>query len=184
MTTYIAILRGINVSGHRIIKMDALQQLLVSINFQNIHTYIQSGNIIFQYKKTATKQLEQKIATAITAKFTFDVPVIVREIEEFQQIVSNNPFLKDKTKDITHLHITFLSDKPNPEYFDAIKEGQYQADEFHLVDKAVYLYCPNGYGNTKLTNSFFENKLKVIATTRNLKTTHTLQNMANEISNL
>jgi uncharacterized protein (DUF1697 family) len=183
MTTYISILRGINVSGHRMIKMDALRQLFADLGFQNIQTYIQSGNIVFQDKKTDQRKLEKKIAKAITDKFSFDVPVIVKEFDELKQILSDNPFLTDNTKDTAHLHITFLADKPDQVNFDKIKDRQYQADEFHLVDKAIYLYCPNSYSNSKLTNSFFETKLKVTTTTRNWKTTNELLTIANKISN-
>ncbi|MFA6402770.1 MAG: DUF1697 domain-containing protein [Salinivirgaceae bacterium] len=184
MTTYLSILRGINVSGHRMIKMDALRQLFADLGFINIQTYIQSGNIVFQSKKDDQQKLENKIAKAITEKFTFDVPVIVKELDEFKQIISNNPFMTDKGKDITHFHVTFLSDKPDQENFNKIKDEQYQQDEFQLVDKAIYLYCPNSYSNSKLTNSFFENKLKVTATTRNWKTVNELQNIANKILDL
>ena len=182
MTTYISILRGINVSGHRMIKMEALRQLFTDLGFQNIQTYIQSGNIVFQDKKADQQKLEKKIAKAITEKFTFDVPVIVKEVDELKQIIADNPFLTDKTKDIAHLHVTFLADNPNQENFNKIKDGQYQADEFYLIDKVIYLYCPNSYSNSKLTNGFLESKLKITATTRNWKTTNELINIAEKIN--
>ncbi len=165
------------------IKMDALRHLFADLGFQNIQTYIQSGNIIFQNKKTDQQKLEKKIAKAIAEKFAFDVPVIVKEFGELKQIIADNPFLVDKEKDIAHhLHVTFLADKPEQENFIKIRDGQYQADEIHLIDKAIYLYCPNGYGNSKLSNSFLESKLKVVATTRNWKTTNELINVAEKIT--
>lgn len=182
MTTYISILRGINVSGHRMIKMDALRQLFAGLGFTNIQTYIQSGNVVFQDKKTKLQDLEKKIAKRIFEQFGFEVPVLVKELEDLKQVVKNNPFLSDNSKGISHLHVTFLSAQPDKENFKKIKEGQYQADEFELFDKSVYLYCPNSYSNSKLTNSFFENKLKVVATTRNWKTTNELINIAEKIS--
>ena len=183
MTTYISILRGINVGGHRMIKMDALKQMFAGIGFQNIQTYIQSGNIVFQDKKADPQKLEKKISKAITEKFGFDVPVIVKEFSELKQIISDNPFLKDKTKDLAHFHVTFLSNHPGHESYNKIEAIPYQPDEFHLVEKAIYLYCPNSYSNSKLTNGFFETKLKVTATTRNWKTTNELYNIATKISN-
>jgi uncharacterized protein (DUF1697 family) len=182
MTTYISLLRGINVSGHKMIKMDALRQLFTDLGFQNIQSYIQSGNIVFQNKKTDQKKLENKIAKAIKGKFTFDVPVIVIEFDQLKKIILNNPFLTDKTKDISHFHVTFLSNQPEQENFNKIKDGQYLADEFHLIDKAIYLYCPNSYSNSKLTNSFLESKLKITATTRNWKTTNELISIAEKIN--
>ena len=163
------------------IKMDALRQLFADLGFQNIQTYIQSGNIISQNMKTDQQKLEKKITKAIAEKFAFDVPVIVKEFGELKQIIADNPFLVDKAKNIAHLHVTFLADKPEQENFIKIKGGQYQADELHLIDKAIYLYCPNGYGNSKLSNSFLESKLKVVATTRNWKTTNELINIAEKV---
>lgn len=184
LKTYISILRGINVSGHHIIKMEDLRQLFAKIGMQNIQTYIQSGNIVFQHIPTDKKILETQISNAITEKFNFNIPVIVLEFAEMAQIISKNPFLSYVSKDVCHLHVTFLSENPCQENYNKITAGIYQNDEFALVDKAIYLYCPNGYGNSKLSNSFFENKLKVTATTRNWKTTLQLNQMANLNINL
>jgi uncharacterized protein (DUF1697 family) len=183
MTTYISILRGINVSGHRIIKMDALRKMYADLNFQNIQTYIQSGNVIFQNKKSKPQDLENKIAKKITDNFGFVVPVMVKELAEIKEVLENNPFVHKRNKDISHLHVTFLSAEPSKDSIDKIQGGQYAADEFILTGKTIYLFCPNGYGNTKLTNIFFENKLKVTATTRNWKTTNELANIAEKIIN-
>ena len=184
MTTYISILRGINVSGQRMIKMDALRKLYMDLKFENVQTYIQSGNVIFQSKETDSKNLEKKIAQEIFKTFSFEVPVIVMDIRELKSVVKNNPFLDDKAKDHAFLHVTFLSAEPEKEKFDKLPKEQYLPDEFELVGKAIYLYCPNGYGNTKLTNSFFESKLKVVSTTRNWKTTNELLNIAEKIRNI
>lgn len=182
MQTYIAILRGINVSGHKMIKMEALRNILEDLKFKNIKTYIQSGNIVFQDKKTDTDVLAKKIAKTISENFNFEVPVMVKEEKEFIDVLNNNPFLTKRKEDISKLHVTFLSDVPEKVNVDKIKEGSYQSDEFIIKEKAVYLFCPDGYGNTKLNNTFFENKLKVTATTRNWKTITELVNMANELS--
>lgn len=181
MTTYISILRGINVSGHRLIKMDVLRHLYADLGFTNVQTYIQSGNVVFQNKETRLQDLEKKIAKKIFEQFGFEVPVLVKEIDELKKIIKNNPFIGDKTKDTSYLHLTFISAQPEKTNFDKIKEVQYQPEEFELLDKTIYLYCPNGYGNSKLTNSFFESKLKVVATTRNWKTTNELLNIAKKL---
>ena len=184
MITYISILRGINVSGHRMIKMDALRLLFSELGFQHIQTYIQSGNVVFQDTEIIPLELEIKIKEAIAEKFGFDVPVIIIKLNELSEIIADNPFLKDAAKDINHLHATFLAREPAQECLDKIKEVTNQTDEFHIIGKAIYLYCPNGYGNSKLTNTFFENKLKVTATTRNWKTINELSNIAERISDL
>jgi len=177
MKTYISILRGINVSGHKMIKMDALKQLYADLGFKNISTYIQSGNVIFQASKSQTKDLEKKIADRIAKQFGFDVPVFVIEAEEVKKIADKNPFLKKKV-DVSKLHVTFLSGEPSEENISKISGAPYSPDEFAIKGKTIYLFCPNGYGNTKLNNTFFENKLKVTATTRNWKTTNELIRIA------
>jgi uncharacterized protein (DUF1697 family) len=174
MVTYIAILRGINVGGKRMIKMDALKQLFLSLGFSNIETYIQSGNVIFKSKKLNEDKLANIISEAIKNVFTYDVPTIVKNVDELKNIITNNPFTKDKSKLIEFLHVTFLNAIPTKENVEIITKLDFGDDAFSIIDNAVYLYCPNGYSNSKLTNSFLENKLKVTATTRNWKTCNEL----------
>jgi len=181
MPTYISILRGINVSGHKMIKMDALRKMYSDLGFKNVQTYIQSGNVVFQDKIIDSKKLEKKIAKKILEQFSFEVPIIVIELGELKTIVKNNPFGNDTSKDISYMHVTFLSAIPDKPNVDKIKEGKYGADEFILISNAIYLYCPNGYGISKLNNNFIESKLKVMATTRNWRTTNELLNMAESL---
>jgi uncharacterized protein (DUF1697 family) len=181
MATYISILRGINVSGYKMIKMDALRQSCVALGFENVKTYIQSGNIVFNFRQTDNKKLSSKIAGAIKTTFGFDVPVLVMDIDELRQILKNNPFLKDKSKEFSFLHVTFLSDKPKQEYVNDLINRDFSPDCFHLASRSIYLYCPNGYSNSKLTNTFLESKLKVTATTRNWKTTNELVAIAEKM---
>ncbi len=180
MNTYISILRGINVSGHKLIKMDALREMITSLGFERVQTYIQSGNLVFQSKQTDEKKLAGKIEKEIIKTFGFEVPVLVIAFDELKKIVKRNPFLKDSSKDISFMHVTFLSQQPTAENFDKIKEVKHREDEFQLIEKSIYLYCPNGYGNSKLTNSFFESKLKLTATTRNWKTIGEIIKIASE----
>jgi uncharacterized protein (DUF1697 family) len=182
MNTYIAILRGINVGGKRMIKMDALKQLFASLGFSKVETYIQSGNVFFRYKKTSEEKLAATIAKEIEKKFAFDVPTIVKNVEELKQIITNNPFARDKKKQTEFLHVTFLATTPTKENIDGITKLTFGDDAFEIIDKAVYLYCPNSYSNSKLTNGFFENKLKVIATTRNWKTCNELINISEKMT--
>jgi uncharacterized protein (DUF1697 family) len=184
MQTYISILRGINVSGHKMIKMDALRNMYEGLKFKNVKTYIQSGNVIFQNIKAKPDELEKKIAKQILKEYGFEVPVMVKELDELIHILKNNPFVNKRKEDITKLHVAFLSDQTEPSLVDKIKSGQYGSDEFILSGKAIYLFCPNGYGNTKLNNNFFENKLKVTATTRNWKTINELYKMGEEINGI
>ena len=181
MQTYIAILRGINVSGKNTIKMDKLNELFVRLNFQNVKTYIQSGNMVFQSKSTDYQAFEKQIQDKIREEFGFEVPVMVIQKSDWDFMATNNPFVNKRQEDITKLHVTFFSKMPEQALFEKIKDGNYAADEFIISDKSIYLFCPNGYGNTKLSNNFFENKLKITATTRNWKTVNELMTMAESI---
>lgn len=181
MTTYISILRGINVSGQKIIKMDALKRMYEKLNFENVQTYVQSGNVIFSVKETDTKVIEKIILSQIEKEFGFDVPVIVLSAKTLETIIENNPFTKDNSKEPQFLHVTFLADNPAEFNKEKIVEKKQAGEEIAFTQNAVYLYCPNGYGNTKLNNNFLENKLKVKATTRNWKTTNELLRLATKI---
>ena len=182
MQVYISILRGINVGGHRIIKMEVLRSIYVEMGFEDCQTYIQSGNVVFRCKKQNTEFLEKKISSAIFVRFNFKVPVIVREIEDLREIVTNFPFGHDPSIGNSQFHITFLSEIPDKILTENLEEVSYLPDQFKLCGKTLYLNCPNGYGNTKLNNTFFENKLKVEATTRNWRTTLELLRMSEQIS--
>ena len=181
MTTYISMLRGINVSGQKLIKMDALRKLYEQLGFQNVTTYVQSGNVIFTDIDPDYKMLENKISVKIEKDFEFYVPVIVLTIDILKQITDNNPFLKDSDKDPTFLYVTFLTSKPDLYDYKQIEDKKQNGEEIFFSDHAVYLYCPNGYGRTKLNNNFLEAKLKVGATTRNWRTTNELLKIAQQI---
>jgi uncharacterized protein (DUF1697 family) len=177
MTTYIAILRGINVSGHRIIRMEALRASLAALGFKNIRTYVQSGNVVFETDGPASG-LAAKIEKRIVSDFGFDITVLTKTAKELADIVKRNPLLKDKAIDPTKLHVTFLSDDPPKNAPDLLKPLVTGGEQFRILGRAVYLYCPNGYGNTRLSNPAIEKKLSCGATTRNWNTTKTLLEMA------
>jgi uncharacterized protein (DUF1697 family) len=170
MQTYISILRGINVSGHKLIKMKALQEMYEKLGFNNARTYIQSGNVVFDSISTDTGELARTVSAGILQTFGFEVPVIVLEKEELKSMTANNIFIPDRGEDVSKLHVTILSAGPAAGLQETISREDYLPDEFFIIGRSVYLFCPNGYGNTKLSNTFFEKKLKVQATTRNWKT--------------
>jgi len=169
MTKFIALLRGINVSGQKKIKMPDLKLLFEELRFDNVETYIQSGNVIFSSIEKSSEKLEQKISSAIKKKFGFDVQVIVLTPEEIEYVLKNNPFIKKK-KDSEKLYVTFLAKSPSDENIKKLNATDYSPEEYIIDGSYIYLFVPNGYGKAKLNNNLFENKLKVFGTTRNLKT--------------
>ncbi len=179
MNKKIAILRGINVGGKRKILMADLRAMLEKMNFSNVKTYIQSGNVIFDAAETNNLKLSASIAKAITEQFGFEVPVIVRTSEEWAKSVGQNPFY-NKGADIGQLHLTFLSEEPKPEEKEKTESYNYEPDKFVIQGKDVFIYCDGKYHKSKLGNNFFEKKLKVNATTRNWKTVLKLLELCGE----
>ncbi len=178
MTTYISILRGINVRGQNMIKMEALKKMYVDLGFQKVQTYIQSGNVIFISPETNAREIELVISKQIALDFGYVVPVIVLSVGELKAIVEANPFVNTSLKDPSLLHVTFLANKPAPFDEAEINSKILDNEAFVVTSNAVYLYCPAGYGITRLSNTFLEKKLKVSATTRNWKTTTELLKLA------
>ncbi len=171
MHTYISILRGINVSGQKKIIMTDLLKLYEDLGFIDVKTYIQSGNVVFNStKKVSNALLVKQIESKINEIYGFQVPVIIRTADDLAKIIASNPF---KTESTENLYITFLSNLPNSNQLEKLTELSYLPDEFIVIEKEIYLNV-SSYGTTKLSNSFFENKLKVTATTRNWNTVNKL----------
>ena len=178
MPNYVAMLRGINVSGSKPVKMDALRVSFEALGFKNVRTYVQSGNVVFEAKERAAAPLGPKIVARIKRDFGFDVPVLVLGAGELARVVEENPFLKQRGVDLTKLHVTFLAAPPvvaGLKKMEGVSSGR---DAFRCLGTTIYLLCPDGYGNTKLSNNAFERALGAAATTRNWKTVTTLAALA------
>jgi uncharacterized protein (DUF1697 family) len=168
METYVSLLRGINVGGQRKINMKNLHASYMKIGLTNIMSYLQSGNVLFSCDTEKTDVSAEIITQQIFTDFGFQVPVILINMVDYGRIIRQNPFQKDS--DPAFLHVTFLANGPkpfDPEILSAAKKGD---EALFIAQDAVYLYCPDGYGNTGLNNNFLENKLKRTATTRNWRT--------------
>ena len=179
METYIAILRGINVGGHNKIKMADLKSAMEKAGFEDVTTFIQSGNIIFNKKVTDEKEPDRQVEALISKRFGINVPVIIRSNTDLKHIFEHNPFISDGQVDESKLHVTFLSGDPSSLLIDNLTVKDFRPDQFTIIGKEIYLFCPNGYGRTKLTNTFFESKLNVTATTRNWRTVGKLLELGN-----
>lgn len=173
MDTYIALLRGINVSGQKKIKMVALKAVFENLGFTSITTYIQSGNVVFQSTLDDVKDIKETIHKGIETNFGHDVPVLVLKTNTLFGIVKNNPFderIKKGEIEEKKMYFTLLFSKPDSTNTRVLEEVLKGDEEFVITENAVYFFAANGYGKTKLSNNFFEKKLQCNATTRNLKT--------------
>ena len=175
MKTYIALLRGINVSGQKKIKMAELRTHLVDWGFSAVQTYIQSGNIVLQDSDQAPQQIAERIRQGIASVYGFDVPVLVLAPEDLDEVLADNPFLPEQ--DPKRLYVTFLSSQPDAALQDQLQQEDYAPEAFVLVKNYIYFFSPIGYGRAKMNNNFFEKKLKVNATTRNWRTVNKLREM-------
>ena len=151
--------------------MTDLKKLFGKMGFTNIQTYIQSGNVIFDSKEESESiELADKIEQSVAENYGFEVPVIIRTVKDLNEAISNNPFFGENKSDVERLHLTFLRENPKPENLAKIEDYDYSSDKFEINGKNVFICCSGKYSDSKLTNKFFENKLKVSATTRNWKT--------------
>ena len=178
METYIAILRGINVSGQKKIKMAELREHLAELKYEALQTYIQSGNILFQSQPVEESMFEQEITDKIKEKYGFDVPVMVRTLSDWKRIHAENPFTEVPVEEYNRLFVAFLDQEPKPANEEVLKGMQFETEEFVMAGREVYYYCRNGAGRAKLSNNLLEKKLKVSATSRNFKTVEKLLTLA------
>ena len=176
MPTYIAMLRGINVSGHRIIRMEDLRKSFETLGFRQVKTYVQSGNVIFEAGKDSAASLCEQIRKRLSRNFGFEVPVLLKTSKELEQTIHDNPFLKAAAIDHSKLHVTFLSKAAAKNLETLVMNGE----QFYVNGQEIYLYCPNGYGRTKLSNVAIEKKLGVEATTRNWNSDNALLGSAQQ----
>ncbi|NAS12759.1 DUF1697 domain-containing protein [Poritiphilus flavus] len=170
MTTYIALLRGINVSGQKKIRMLDLKHCFERSGYSEVTTYIQSGNVVFKVKKSDVIKIADDIHDAIQTTFGFDVPVVVLEVDELRSILDVNPFSEDPEFENEKLYYTILKSEPQPENLASFTEEKYENEKCVVLGKCAYLFCMKGAGKAKLNNNLIERKLKVQATTRNQRT--------------
>jgi len=181
MNRYISLLRGINVSGQKKIKMVDLKSLYTSLGYRSVVTYIQSGNVIFDADSLDRAKLIDEIESAVETHYRFQVPVEIRTGDELEGIIRNCPFGSvDLKEDGTKVLVTFLSEKPTAEKVFEIQKYVKTPERLVVSGREVYLNCPNGYGKTKLSNVFIERVLGVRATTRNWKSIYKLYELSVE----
>jgi uncharacterized protein (DUF1697 family) len=180
MSTFISMLRGINVGGQKKIRMETLRGIYEELGFTNVRTYVQSGNVVFESTEQDQVVLVKRIEAHIEQTCGYAVEVFIRQAHELQRILAGNPFLNDRNEDPSKLYVTFLYQPPPEDGWRKLTPPSGTPDEFAPGKMAIYLLCPNGYGKTKLSNSFFERKLGLPTTTRNWNTVNALYKMTVE----
>ena len=177
MKTHLALLRGINVSGHNMIKMDVLKTLLENAGFQNVRTYIQSGNVFVDSEEEHGASVGFKIKQEIFKELGLEVPVVVIGKEHLEACLNNNPFLKEKDCDTKKLYVAFVSKELHGSAINDLKISQFKPDEAAIDKNKIFIKYATGAGKTRLDQKYIEKKLNLVATIRNWNTVTTLLEM-------
>ena len=171
MPTYISLLRGINVSGQKIVPMVDLKALFDKLGLKKAKTFIQSGNVVFESEVPAA-ELVSNIEQGIKKRFGFDVTVIVRTLAQLTKAVSASPY--KQLKDGERVYISYLAESPSKEGVKALQAQVSDKEEFTIGKTEVYILVRDGFGNSLFSNNFLEKKLGVRATTRNMQSSEKL----------
>jgi uncharacterized protein (DUF1697 family) len=170
MTTHLALLRGINVSGHNMMKMDALKTMLENIGFQNVRTYLQSGNVFVDTEEDSVSKVGFMIKQEIFKVFGHEVPVVVISKEDLELCFRNSPFLKEKDLHTKKLYVAFVSVALKSENINDLKISQFKPDEASIDGNRIFIKYAVGAGKTRFDQKYIEKKLNVTATIRNWNT--------------
>lgn len=176
MKTYIALFRGINVGGNNVLPMKDLVAMLENIGAQNVKTYVQSGNAVFQSEETNVPTLSTTISITIKNRQGFEPRVLLLKLEEMQRAVEANPFPQAESDPKT-LHLHFLASVPEAPAFDALENIKADRERFVLKNGVFYLYAPDGIGRSKLAANA-EKLLGVSMTGRNWRTVRKVMDIA------
>jgi len=170
MITYIAFLRGINVGGHKKIKMADLRLLLEDHGVKDVLTYIQSGNVVFKSKVKDHRKLEKQISKAIKEHYDFEVAVIVKTRTKIESVLKNNPFIAPEDLATNKVYFVLLKEMPTQKNIEIARFKKFENEQFFYTPKCVYARYDLGAGKAKCGVNYFESKLKVNATARNYRT--------------
>ena len=168
MATWIALFRGINVGGKNVLPMKDLTAALQKRGYTHVQTYIQSGNVVLQARKTNASTLAQQIANAVFDSHGFRPKVIVLSVGELRKAIDSNPFPKAQAEPKS-LHLYFLSQVPEHPNLEAMNDAKSPSESFVIMDKVLYLHAPDGVARSKLASKA-ERLVGVDATARNWRT--------------
>ena len=173
---YVAFLRGINVGGKNKIKMETLREKCGEIGFENVKTYINSGNVIFETTKTDGRQLAEQIEQAIESAFSVKIRVMVRSVAEIADIIKNNPFAGQFEND-KDLHVFFLDEELPLEKSQLLLSNNNEKEMFAVRNLEIFCLLRVGVLDSLMGKDYIGKKLKVSATARNWRTINKILEM-------
>ena len=156
--------------------MSDLSRMFERAGGRDVQTYIQSGNVVFAADSANARKVPDRIRKLIREGYGYTVPVVVRSGSELRKAFRSNPFV-DQATDPKMLHVAFLAEKPGTARVETLDPDRSPPDRFVVRGSEIYLWCPNGFGRSKLTNAYFDSKLQTTSTIRNWKTVTRLVEM-------
>jgi uncharacterized protein (DUF1697 family) len=169
-------LRGVNVGGKNRLPMKELVEIVESVGCTEVRNYIQSGNVIFRSTASLAKKVPDLVAAEILRRFGFQTSLVVRTAEQLREVANTNPFLA-KGAPPELLSVMFLATKPEPGDIAKLDPNRSAPDEFEVRGDTIFLHTPTGLADTKLTNAYFDSRLRTVGTSRNWRTTLKLLEM-------
>ena len=181
MAVIVSMLRGVNVGGHHMLKMDALRALYESLGLREPQTYVQSGNVIFRTEERDLVRLTKRLENAIEQSFGFRPEIVIRTFSELKDVIAKNPFATRRSIDPSKLLVTFLASNPGPEVRDQLLKIKSAPEELWIDGREIYIYFPNGMARSKLSWPVIEKTLKKSGTGRNWNTVKKLLEIAERL---
>ncbi len=166
---YVSLLRGINVGGKNMIKMELLREMFSSLGFENVKSYINSGNIIFETAESNNNELSAKISQKITETFSFDIRVLTRKMQEIENIIANNPFSGQFEND-KDVHVFFLDEELPAEKRELLLSHNNENENYAVCNKEIFCHLRISVLDSLMGKDFIAKKLKVSSTARNWRT--------------
>lgn len=174
MKTFIILLRGVTPTGKNKVLMAPLREALTKAGLKDVQTYIQSGNVVAQTRLTQI-ELEKAVHEVIHNNFGGDIAVLAKTPGQFSKILNHNPFKKEDGK---RLYFSLLATEPDKKLLKEFLSTDFSPDHVRYFKNTIYTLYATKHSDSKFNNNYFERKLKVTATTRNLNTMTKLIDMA------
>jgi uncharacterized protein (DUF1697 family) len=170
MTAYVALLRAVNLAGHKPVAMADLRGLLSALGFQEARSLLQSGNLVFRSQPRSCARLERLLEAEAEKRMALQTDFFVRTAEEWQAVVAGNPFRREAERDPSHLAVLFLKGEPLAAAVEALRAAITGREVVHVEGRQVYAVYPDGFGRSRLTTALVERKLGCRSTGRNWNT--------------
>jgi uncharacterized protein (DUF1697 family) len=181
MSTYVILLRAVNLAGYGKLSMAAFREMLTNLGFTRVETYIQSGNAVVDARGSAAK-VAQSVAAGLEKMMGASVPVVVRTHEQMEKVIRENPFAKEAAAEGAKVHLAFLDGTAGPAAAAGleriVKQYPQRRDRYHLAGDHLYLHLPDGAADTKFTGKALDRAVGVLGTARNWNTVQKLHQMS------